>query len=388
MPSIPLSRPQADPVSTAHWAVAAMFFCNGAGFASWVSRIPSVRDSIGLGEGELGTALFALAAGAIVAFRLSARGADILGTRTQLLLAAALYCIALPQPAWVGSHISLALTLFVFGAANGAVDVTMNALGVEVERRAGRPVMSSLHGMWSAGGLSGAVLGSVAAHQGLSPGLHLTVVAVVLAVVLVVVRPMLPDVSTREAAPAPVAKGRPDASMLALGAMAWCAFLAEGAMADWSGVLLRDTLATSEAVAAWGYAAFAVAMTAMRFLGDRATQRFSAVSVLRAGNAAGAVALAIALVTQSLPITLLAFGVAGLSLALVAPVVFATAGRRSRTTPGHGIATVASVGYAGFLLGPPVIGWVASFAGLGVSFGLLVVLLAALAVMAGNLKEA
>ncbi|KQV84561.1 hypothetical protein ASC87_29890 [Rhizobacter sp. Root1221] len=374
-------------MSAAHWAVAAVFFCNGAGFASWVSRIPAVRDGVGLNEGELGTALFALAAGAIVAFRLSARGADILGTRTQLLLAAALYSFALPQPALVGSHLALALTLFVFGAANGAVDITMNALGVEVERRAGRPVMSSLHGMWSAGGLAGAVLGSLAAHQGLSPAVHLTAVAVVLAVVLAVVRPLLPDVVQRDAAPAPVSKGRPDASMMALGAMALCAFLAEGAMADWSAVLLRDTLDTSEAVAAWGYAAFAVAMTTMRFVGDRATQRFSAVSVLRVGNAVGAVALAVALATRSLPVTLVAFGVAGLSLALVAPVVFATAGRRSRTTPGHGIATVASVGYAGFLLGPPVIGWVASFAGLSVSFGLLVVLLAALAVMAGQLKE-
>ncbi|WP_157604361.1 MFS transporter [Rhizobacter sp. Root1221] len=352
-----------------------------------MSRIPAVRDGVGLNEGELGTALFALAAGAIVAFRLSARGADILGTRTQLLLAAALYSFALPQPALVGSHLALALTLFVFGAANGAVDITMNALGVEVERRAGRPVMSSLHGMWSAGGLAGAVLGSLAAHQGLSPAVHLTAVAVVLAVVLAVVRPLLPDVVQRDAAPAPVSKGRPDASMMALGAMALCAFLAEGAMADWSAVLLRDTLDTSEAVAAWGYAAFAVAMTTMRFVGDRATQRFSAVSVLRVGNAVGAVALAVALATRSLPVTLVAFGVAGLSLALVAPVVFATAGRRSRTTPGHGIATVASVGYAGFLLGPPVIGWVASFAGLSVSFGLLVVLLAALAVMAGQLKE-
>lgn len=387
MPSIPLPRTQADPVSAAHWAVAAIFFCNGAGFASWVSRIPAVRDGVGLNEGELGTALFALAAGAIVAFRLSARGADILGTRTQLLLAAALYSFALPQPALVSSHISLALTLFVFGAANGAVDITMNALGVEVERRAGRPVMSSLHGMWSAGGLTGAVLGSLAAHQGLSPAVHLTAVAVVLAVVLALVRPLLPDVVQRDAAPAPVSKGRPDASMMALGAMALCAFLAEGAMADWSAVLLRDTLDTSEAVAAWGYAAFAVAMTTMRFVGDRATQRFSAVSVLRVGNAVGAVALAVALATRSLPVTLVAFGFAGLSLALVAPVVFATAGRRSRTTPGHGIATVASVGYAGFLLGPPVIGWVASFAGLSVSFGLLVLLLAALAVMAGQLKE-
>jgi len=372
-------------VSAAHRAIAAVFFCNGLGFASWVSRIPAVRDGIGLGEGELGTALFALAAGALVAFRLSAKGADILGTRLQLLLAAALYCFALPQPALVGSHISLIVTLFVFGAANGAVDVTMNALGVEVERQAGRPVMSSLHGMWSAGGLVGAVLGSLAAHQEVPPAVHLTLVAVLLGVVMLVVRPSLPEASSARDTPA--AKGRPDATMMLLGAMALCAFLVEGAMADWSAVLLRDTLSTSDAVAPWGYAAFAVAMTAMRFAGDRVTLKFGAVGVLRFGNLLGAVALAAALFTQSLPLTLVAFVLAGISLAIVAPVVFATAGRRSPTTPGHGIALVASVGYAGFLLGPPVIGWIASLAGLGTAFGLLVVLMAALAAMSGQLRE-
>ena len=372
-------------VSAAHRAIAAVFFCNGLGFASWVSRIPAIRDGIGLGEGELGTALFALAAGALVAFRLSAKGADILGTRLQLLLAAALYCFALPQPALVGSHISLTVTLFVFGAANGAMDVTMNALGVEVERQAGRPVMSSLHGMWSAGGLSGAVLGSLAAHQGVPPAVHLALVAVLLGGVMLAVRPSLPEASPAHDTPA--AKGRPDATMVLLGAMALCAFLVEGAMADWSAVLLRDTLSTSDAVAPWGYAAFAVAMTAMRFAGDRVTQKFGAVGVLRLGNLLGAVALAAALFTQSLALTLFAFVLAGISLAIVAPVVFATAGRRSPTTPGHGIALVASVGYAGFLLGPPVIGWIASLAGLGTAFGLLVVLMAALAAMSGQLRE-
>lgn len=386
MNSVPLPHAGPHPSSAAHRAVAAMFFCNGAGFASWVSRIPAVRDGIGLSEGELGTALFALAAGALLAFRLSAWGADILGTRTQLLLAAALYFFVLPQPAVVGSQISLALTLFVFGTANGAMDVSMNALGVEVERRAGRSVMSSLHGMWSAGGLAGAAVGSVAAHLGVRPGLHLAAVAVVLATVVFVARRALPEVTARSSPEAP-ARGRPDASLLALGAMALCAFLVEGAMADWSGVLLRDALGTSEAVAAWGYAAFSVAMVVMRFAGDGISQRVGAVPLLRWGNAVSAAALAAALVVGSLPLTLAAFACTGLSLAIVAPVVFAAAGRRSRTSPGHGIATVASVGYGGFLLGPPVIGWIAEYAGLPVSFGVLVTLMAVLALMAGRLKE-
>lgn len=386
MTTVPL--PQAGPrsASAAHRAVAAIFFCNGAGFASWVSRIPAIRDGIGLSEGELGTALFALAAGALVAFRLAAWGADILGTRPQLLLAAALYFFVLPQPALVGSQVSLALTLFVFGAANGAMDVSMNALGVEVERRAGRSVMSSLHGMWSAGGLAGAAVGSLAAHLGARPALHLAVVAVVLAAVVLIARTSLPEVTGRSEHAAP-ARGRPDASLLALGAMALCAFLVEGAMADWSAVLLHDALGTSEAVAAWGYAAFSVAMVVMRFAGDGISQRIGAVPLLRWGNALSAIALTAALLAGSLPLTLLAFACTGLSLAIVAPVVFAAAGRRSRSSPGHGIATVASVGYGGFLLGPPVIGWIAEFAGLPVAFGVLVGLMAVLALMAGRLKE-
>jgi len=345
-----------------------------------------VRDGLSLSEGELGTALFALAAGAITAFRLTPRGADIFGTRLLLLLAAALYSFALPQPALVGSLLSLAVTLFVFGAANGAVDVTMNALGVELERRAGRPVMSSLHGMWSAGGLSGALLGSLAAHQGIPPWLHLGLVAVGLVVVLLVMKRDLPEAPHTAAEATPV--GRRDPVLWLLGTMALCAFLVEGAMADWSAVLLRDTLGTSEAVAPWGYAAFAVAMTAMRFAGDRLVARFGPVRPLQVGNALAAAALAAALLMPSLPLTLGAFVLAGLSLAIVAPVVFATAGRHGTGSPGHAIGFVASIGYAGFLLGPPVIGWIASHAGLGGAFGVLVVLLVVLAAMAGRLRAA
>lgn len=382
--SASLAAPR-PPLTAAHRAVAAVFFCNGLGFASWVSRIPAVRDALSLSEGELGTALFALAAGAIAAFRLTPRGVDILGARLLMLLAAAVYCLALPQPALVGSLVSLAITLFVFGAANGAVDVTMNALGVELEHRAGRPVMSSLHGMWSAGGLSGALLGSLAAHQGLAPWLHLGLVALLLAAVLLVVRPALPEAA---AAPhdAPPAAPR-DPILWLLGAMALFAFLVEGAMADWSAVLLRDVLHTTEAVAPWGYAAFAVAMTGMRFAGDRLVARFGPVGLLRTGNALAAVALGAALAFPSLPLMLAAFVCAGLSLAIVAPVVFATAGRHG-STPSHAIGFVASIGYAGFLLGPPVIGWIATHAGLGGAFQVLVGLLVVLALLAGRLRGA
>jgi len=159
-------------------------------------------------------------------------------------------------------------------------------------------------------------------------------------------------------------------------------------MADWSAVLLRDSLGTTDAVAPWGYAAFAVAMTGMRFAGDRLVARVGAVPLLRAGNAVAAATLAAALMTRSLPVTLGAFVIAGLALAIVAPVVFATAGRHGGASPGHGIAFVASIGYGGFLLGPPVIGWIASHAGLVGAFWVLVALLAVLGALSGRLRGA
>jgi len=369
-----------------HVAMAAVFFANGAGFASWVSRIPAVRDALTLSEGQLGMALLAMGGGALLSFQLAGRGIGQLGARTLTLATGFIYCFLLPQPVLVGSLPALAFTLFLFGAANGAMDVAMNALAVEVEARRGKPIMSGLHGLWSAGGLCGATLGGTMAHHGIAPGVHLGAVAVVLALILLGARRWLPATPPKPAEPGPHF-AMPEPGMLGLGAIVFCAFLIEGGMADWSAVYVKDGLGRTAALGAFGYAAFAFAMMGLRLAGDRLTTLWRASTLLRIGNAVAALVLAAALWTQHTGWTMVAFVSVGLGVATVAPLVFGAAARRSKRGAGHGIAAMATLGYGGFLLGPPLIGWLAQLTSLRFALLVLAGLAAVIATLAQHLDE-
>jgi MFS family permease len=373
--------------SKARAAIAAIFFLNGFGFATWVSRIPAVRQALNLSEGALGTALLATAVGALVAFPLTGRGSVTIGARALTIATGLAYCVVLPGPTFAGGLSSLALLLFLFGAANGAMDVSMNALAVEVETFVGKPIMSSFHGMWSIGGLAGAGVGALFAKQDVSPQLHLLVVASVLAVAILVARHWLPP-SQPHASPESVAHfARPESAMRGLSGIIFCAFLIEGAMADWSAVLLHDSLHTTAASAALGYAAFSLAMTSMRFAGDRLVIQWGAVRLLRSTNVVAALSLAAALWIQHVGLTMLAFALVGFGMATVAPLVFGAAARRARHGAGHGIAAMATVGYGGFLVGPPLVGWLAQASSLRVALSVLAILALAIAALAHHLRE-
>lgn len=386
-----MQRSQLNPASAARIAIAVIFFVNGAGFASWVSRIPAVRQALALSDGQLGTALFAIGAGALVAFPLAGRGCAVLGARTLTLATSFLFCFALPHPALVGVLSSFAFTLFLLGAASGAMDVAMNALAVEVEARVGKPIMSSLHGMWSAGGLAGAGLGSLMARLDVSPAVHLAGTAVVLALAAAAVMRWLPRSEPRPQAQAEPRFARPEAAMAGLGGIVFCAFLIEGAMADWSAVFLHDSLGTTAAIAAVGYAVFSLTMMSMRFAGDTLVARWGPVVLLRTTNAMAALALALALWSAHAGATMVAFALVGLGVATVAPLVFGAAARRASRRPGHtagqGIAAMATLGYGGFLLGPPFIGWLAEATSLRTALVLLAVLAAVIATLTHHLRE-
>jgi MFS family permease len=373
--------------SKARAAVATIFFLNGFGFASWVSRIPAVRQALNLTDGALGTALLAIAVGALVAFPLTGRSSVVSGARALTIATGLAYCVVLPGPTFASDLTTLALLLFFFGAANGAMDVSMNALAVEVETYVGKPIMSSFHGMWSIGGLAGAGVGALFAKHDISPQLHLIVVASVLTVAMVAARYWLPPSQSHPSPDSVAHFARPDSSMAGLSGIIFCAFLIEGAMADWSAVLLHDSLHTTAASAALGYAAFSLAMTSMRFAGDRLVIKWGAVRLLRSTNVVAAVVFAAALWAQHVGLTMVAFALIGFGMATVVPLVFGAAARRARHGAGHGIAAMATVGYGGFLVGPPLVGWLAQASSLRAALSLLAVLTLAITALAHHLRE-
>ena len=366
-------------------AISAVFFFNGMGFASWVTRIPAVRHALGLNEGELGGALFALAAGALLSFPLAGRACARFGARQATLVTAVLYCLMLPLPVFATSLPLLVLALGLLGMANGSMDVTMNAHAVEVESYCGKPIMSSLHGMWSVGGVVGASAGGLLVGQGISQQAHLTLVGALLLAGVLISRRYLPPSTVHDEVAGPKF-ALPSAAMLGLGCVIFCAFLIEGALADWSAVYFQDSLHTTPATATVGYAAFAFAMTVMRFLGDRTAAAWGAEPLLRWGNGAAAIALAVALWAQNVGLTAAAFVITGVGIATVAPLVFGAAARRSTSSAGQGIAAMAAMGYSGFLFGPAFIGFVAQATSLRIALGLLAAMAAVICGMAYHLR--
>ncbi|WP_437738231.1 MFS transporter [Sorangium sp. So ce1335] len=343
-------------------AVSVMFLANGIAFASWAARVPAVRERLGLRDSALGLALLGIAVGAILAFRAAGPLVARAGSRRVTRVSAMLLCAALPLPALAPSFNALVAALVLLGASNGLMDVAMNAQAVEVERRHGRPILASVHGMFSLGGLIGAGFGALAAGWAVSPAVHLLAVAAVLAVVVLDAGGAL-TADARPEAPAAAAAGAPGVSrstqLVLLGLIAFCSSVGEGAMANWSAVYLRDELHTSAAVAATGYAVFSLAMLLGRFSGDGLTQRFGAERVVRAAGLLVAGGLGAALLANVPIALLLGFGCVGAGLSVVVPLVFRAGASAPDVAPGKALATLATMSYGGFLAGPPVIGLLA-----------------------------
>jgi fucose permease len=354
-------------------AVMVLFFVAGMATGSWFPRIPEVQRELGLSHGTLGLALVGPAVGALLAmpstgWLIARTSSRFVATGTALML-----CAVLPLPAIAPNVVLLFVALTALGAANGVLDVSMNVQAVGVEQRYRRPIMSTFHGLFSVGGLVGAAGAGLAAALGLGARQHLFIVAVMLGIATLVASRHLLPASTDEAHDGPTFV-RPSRPLLALGVIAFCALVGEGAMADWSAVYLGNTLGTTAAFAAAGYAVFAAAMVVGRFAGDWATARLKPARVIRYGGALVAAGLGAGLLIGQPWSALLGFACVGIGLSCAFPVLLSVAGQTTRMAPGVAISAVAMLGYTGFLAGPPIIGFVAEITGLRVGLGLVALL--------------
>ncbi len=370
-------------------AVACIFVGHGMGFGVWAASVPRLRDLWALRDGPLGVVLLSVGLGAMAAMPLggvlmgrvgASRVAPVAGIAVSLLLAAPAACHALGLPP-LAAWIVLLASAAAIGVTAGLTDIAMNAEASVVELRAGHPIMSRLHGSWSFGVFIGGGLAAALAWLGLGTAATMAGAGVVEAALMVVGGAVMWRGPAERAAPAAAKVRRsPLRPLLALGLMAALCFELEGALADWSGVFLRDVHGVSPASAAAAYSGVAFAMMMARFGGDAVRRAIGPIAMTRAGGILAACAMAVGLMSNSVPLTVAAFAVVGLGVANIVPVVISAAGARAGAS---GIAAVASVGYAGLLIGPPVIGFVAQAVGLPVALWLIVaggITLAALAV--------
>jgi MFS family permease len=332
----------------------------------------------------LGLALAFLPIGAIVAMPLAGGFAARVGSRRATRLAFGLACATIGVVALAPSLLVFAFLAFAVGIGMGSCDVAMNVHGVTVERRYGRPILSGFHAAFSIGGLAGAAFGALAAGAGLDVRVHLAVVAAACGVVgLVWSRRFLPAAADASAAQDPVFV-RPPRRVWALGALAFACLVIEGGSADWSGVYLKDELGTGPGFAALGFTAFSVTMTLGRIFGDRLVLRLGGRRLVRLGGLLAAVGFGLALLASTPAAALLGFACLGAGMSSVVPIVFRAAGSVPGIASSVALSAVTSVGYLGFVAGPPAIGGIAELVGLPTALGVLVLLAATVATLAGR----
>lgn len=361
-----------------------VFLASGIGMAAWAPMVPYAKARLSLDEAQLGLLLLAFGGGSMVSMPLVGLLTHRFGSRRVIGVGGLMLCLALPLLAIAPGVVALALGLLYFGAALGAVDVAMNAHAVEVERRDGRPLMSGFHGLFSIGGLSGAAGMSLLLALGVPLTAAAAAIAALLALVVVTQWPQL--IEHVDAAGERAAFGMPRGIVLLLGLLCFISFLAEGSMLDWSAVFLRDFRGFPAASAGIGYAAFSVAMAVGRLAGDWTVARFGPVLTVRLGACTAAAGFLLASMLASMlawpPAALVGFVLVGLGAANIVPVMFGAAGRLPGTSPGIAIATVTTLGYAGLLSGPALIGFLAQASSLSVALAAVAGLLSVTAASA------
>ncbi|SFN86299.1 Fucose permease [Chitinophaga sp. YR627] len=368
-------------------AVSALFFLTGLCFSSWASRIPAIQHKLNLSEGELGGMLLALPIGSILSMPVAGVLVSRYGSRYVLMTAGLLYAFILPTLGLTSTAWQLFSCLVLFGFCGNLANIAVNTQAVLVEAMYGRSIMASFHGLWSLGGFTGASIGSGMSALGILPYQHFLVI-MVLAVIIVAVA-IRHTVS--HDAPATGEKtplfAWPDKVLLILGIIAFCSMICEGTMFDWSGVYFRKVIGAPEKTAGLGYTAFMSTMAAFRFVADWLTTRFGFKRMLQISGALTAGGLLIAVLLPYFPTAILGFLLVGAGVSSVVPLVYSAAGRSKTLSPGMALAAVSTIGYLGFLAGPPLIGFVAQATSLRISFSIIALMGICIAVMSTRAKE-
>jgi MFS family permease len=372
------------------WAragVAALFFVNGTTVGSWVPHIPDRARDLGLNSAQLGATLLAGGIGCLVAMPLAGSLIGRFGSRQVTSVAGPLFPAFLAMAVLAPSQHLMAAALLLVGMAGASMDVAMNAHGVLVEAQLGRRTISLFHGLFSVGCVVGSAATSTAlAHHVPARTIVISIAVVLAGVVLGARGVLLDDAPGAEFAAAPVRRVAavevslwrrlgslvPHGRLLLLGVLTFSAMVSEGAVADWSALLLRVTRGLGDGVVGYGFTCFASTMVLGRFTGDRVVAWTGEVGALRVGGLLGVLGFGLMLESSVLPLMLVGFAIAGLGLSNASPILYRAAGRLPGFAPGAAIAVAVGVGYAGLLAGPPSLGFLGHAAGLRSIFYVLV----------------
>jgi MFS family permease len=351
-------------------AIAVYFFISGFGYSSWTSRIPVVKETLKLNDAHFGTLLFMMPVGLIITMPFTGKLLDHFKSRVIMLAGALIYFVVLVFLGFSPFAWMLAIVLFFFGASRNLMNLSMNAQAIGVQALYPRSIMSSFHAVWSLAGFAGAAAGYVMVATHVIPGWHLLGVSLLLtSLTLYYYKDTLdqkPDMNNRR----PIFS-LPPKGMLIFSLICFASMACENTMYDWSGIYIRQVLHGSNGVATIAFVIYMVAMTTGRIFGDRVADKFGIQFVLRASGILIFCGLLITVISPFIPLTLAGYLLTGFGVSCVVPFIFSLAGKIPMSNPGPALASISSIGYLGFLLVPPMIGYVAQASSLRISFAII-----------------
>jgi MFS family permease len=349
-------------------AVGAMFFMAGLSFSSWASRIATVQQTMGLSDAALGAVLFSLPVGLMCSLPFSGWIITKIGSRKLLISALLVYATALVSLGLAQNTFQLIICLVCFGFSSNAVNISVNTQAVATEELYKRPIMASFHGLWSLAGFAGAGIGTFMIANNIPPLYHFLLMLVVIFTGVIIAARYLKDDKVTDPGPVFV---MPDHSLIKLGIIAFCSMICEGAMFDWSVIYFKKVVLAPPAFVGVGFTAFMLTMAAGRFRADWFAHRYGLKRTLQVSGTLTATGLLIAVAFPYVYTAIAGFLLVGVGVSSVVPMVFSAAGKSKTMQPGVALAAVSTIGFLGFLVGPPIIGFIAGMATLRVSFILI-----------------
>ncbi len=354
------------------WAVALVYFSMGLCFSSWASRIPHIKTALHLNDALFGSILFALPAGQFLMMPFSGKLVTRFGSHRILPFSLPVYTLCLGSIGFVREGWQLAVALFAFGLSGNLCNISINTQGVSAERLYQKPIMASFHGGWSLAGFTGALTGLLMTNLKVAPNWHFISIILVVWTIVFFNYPFL--IRTGFGSNSEARRrffNKPDRRLLQLGMIGFCSMASEGAMFDWSGVYFKDVVKAPSSVVVLGYTSFMIMMATGRFLADYLISKIGRKRLLQVSGVMISTGLFTSVLFPYLVSCTLAFMMVGLGVSSVVPTVYSQAGKQGKIPPGIALATVSSVSFLGFLMGPPLIGYISEMAGLRYSFSVI-----------------
>ncbi|WP_158990174.1 MFS transporter [Mucilaginibacter sp. L196] len=350
---------------TLRLVVGVMFFLAGLCFASWASRIVTVQQTMGMSDAGLGAVLFSLPVGLMCSLPFSGWIITIIGSKRLLIIALVVYSLALISLSLAQNVVQLIGCLICFGFASNTVNIAVNTQAVASEVMYKKPIMASFHGLWSLAGFTGAGIGTFMIANGIVPLHHFILITGIVIVTIILTAKYLKDDKVTNSGPVFV---MPDKSLITLGIIAMCSMICEGAMFDWSVIYFKKVVLAPTALVGIGFTAFMCTMAGGRFIADWFAHRYGLRRILQTSGTLTVTGLLIAVIFPYFYTAMAGFLLVGAGVSSVVPMVYSAAGRSKTMTPGVALAAVSTIGFIGFLFGPPIIGFIAGLATLRASF--------------------